>query len=585
MFFGRKETMKIKVGSLFIGGDAPVSIQSMTNTDTRDVEKTVQQIHRLEEVGCELVRVAVPDMEAAQALKSIKEKISIPLIADIHFNYKYALTAMENGVDKVRINPGNIGSSEKVREVARAAEEYGVPIRIGVNAGSLEKPLLEKYGGPTAEALVESAMNQVQMLEQYNFNQIIISLKAAEVTKMIQAYELISEKTGYPLHLGVTEAGTAVRAAVKSGVGIGYLLLKGIGDTLRVSITGSPLQEVLAGREILRSTGVRNIGPEIISCPTCGRCQINLISLAEKVEKELESFPYPLKVAIMGCVVNGPGEAREADIGIAGGRGAGVIFKKGKVVKKVEENQLLEALMEEIHSLAEQNQASADTSKQTLEGPVEHHTRTIAIIPAFNEGKTIGNVVSVLKGVPLIRDIIVVSDGSTDSTAEVAKDLGVKVIELVENRGKGGAMKAGLECTAADVILFLDADLLGLTTSHVYDLIMPVLEGEAEMTVGIFDKGRVATDLAQKVAPYLSGQRAVRRSLLEDISGMDMTRFGVEVALTRHIENSKVKVKEVVLEDMSHVIKEEKMGVIKGLAARAKMYWEIVKFLVVKEHN
>lgn len=584
MIINRKETIKIKVGSMFIGGDAPVSIQSMTNTDTRDVAKTVQQIHNLEEVGCELVRVTVPDMEAAQALGQIKKRISLPLIADIHFNYKYALKAMENGVDKVRINPGNIGSRERVREVARAAEEYGVPIRIGVNAGSLEKRLLEKYGGPTAEALVESALEQVRMLEEFNFNQIIISLKAAEVTKMIKAYELISEKTRYPLHLGVTEAGTAIRAAVKSGVGIGYLLLKGIGDTLRVSITGSPLKEVLAGREILRSSGVREIGPEIISCPTCGRCEIDLISLAEKVEEELETFPHPLKVAIMGCVVNGPGEAREADIGVAGGRGAGVIFKKGEVVKKVEEDKLLEVLMEEIHSLAKDHMNTV-SSIESSDSPGESQARTIAIIPAFNEGKTIGNVVSVLKGVSLIDDIIVVSDGSTDSTAKVAKELGVKVIELVENRGKGGAMKAGLEGTVADVILFLDADLLGLTTSHVYDLVQPVLDGDAEMTVGIFGKGRVATDLAQKVAPYLSGQRAVRRSLLENVSGMDMARFGVEVALTRHIETSRAKVIEVILGDMSHVIKEEKLGVIKGLAARAKMYWEIVKFLVRKEHN
>ncbi|MDO9574763.1 MAG: flavodoxin-dependent (E)-4-hydroxy-3-methylbut-2-enyl-diphosphate synthase, partial [Candidatus Contubernalis sp.] len=309
---------------MFIGGDAPVSIQSMTNTDTRDVEKTVQQILKLQESGCELVRVAVPDMEAAQALKQIKERISLPLIADIHFNYKYALKAIENGVDKVRINPGNIGSRNRVKEVARAAGEYGVPIRIGVTAGSLDKKLLEKYGGPTAEALVESALSQAGMLEDFNFDDIIISLKAADVLKMIKAYELISEKTSYPLHLGVTEAGTAIRSAVKSGVGIGNLLMKGIGDTIRVSITGNPLTEILVAREILRSVGFREIGPEIISCPTCGRCEIDLISLTERVEKQLETFPYPLKVAIMGCVVNGPGEAREADIGIAGGRAAGV---------------------------------------------------------------------------------------------------------------------------------------------------------------------------------------------------------------------------------------------------------------------
>ncbi len=344
----RNKTVQVRAGNVPIGGNSMVSIQSMTNTDTRDIEATVKQIKLLEKAGCELVRVAVPDEEAAGVLGAIKKRIHIPLVADIHFNHRLALKALEQGVDKVRINPGNIGSRERVEEVVNSARNKGVPIRIGVNSGSVEKLLLEKYGGPTAEALVESAMGHVGLLEKLNFTDIVISLKAAEVEKMIEAYLLISKRVDYPLHLGVTEAGTFMRAAVKSSVGIGHLLLKGIGDTIRVSITGDPLEEVMVAREILRSTGLRQIGPEIISCPTCGRCEIDLISLAEEVERRVPPIKYPIKLAIMGCAVNGPGEARQADLGIAGGRGAGVLFKKGKVLRKVPEEELVEELMGEV---------------------------------------------------------------------------------------------------------------------------------------------------------------------------------------------------------------------------------------------
>ncbi len=351
----RNKTLQVKAGNVLIGGGSTISIQSMTNTDTRDVEATVKQIKLLEEVGCELVRVAVPDEEAAGVLGAIKKRINIPLIADIHFNHRLALTALEEGVDKVRVNPGNIGSRERVKEVVNSARDKGVPIRIGVNAGSVEKSILEKYGAPTAEALAESAMGHVRLLEELNFKDIVISLKAAEVEKMIKAYLLISKRVDYPLHLGVTEAGTFMRAAVKSSVGMGHLLLNGIGDTIRVSITGDPLEEIMVAREILRSTGLRLIGPEIISCPTCGRCEIGLISLAEEVERRVRFIKHPIKLAIMGCVVNGPGEAREADIGIAGGRGAGVLFKKGKVLRKVPEDKLVEELMGEVDTyLSEQ---------------------------------------------------------------------------------------------------------------------------------------------------------------------------------------------------------------------------------------
>ncbi|RQD75817.1 MAG: flavodoxin-dependent (E)-4-hydroxy-3-methylbut-2-enyl-diphosphate synthase [Candidatus Syntrophonatronum acetioxidans] len=344
----RENTKKIKVGNVNIGGGSPVSIQSMTNTDTRNTRATVNQIKKLEKLGCELVRVAVPDMEAANKLSEIKGKINIPLIADIHFNYRLALKAIEEGVDKIRINPGNIGNKDRVSAIVRAAAEKSIPIRIGVNAGSIEKRLLEKYGGPTSEALVQSALDQVSLLEELNFDNIIVSLKASNVKTMIDAYTLFSGKTSYPLHLGVTEGGTLMRASVKSSVGIGCLLLRGIGDTLRVSITGDPREEIMVAREILRAAGLRDIGPDIISCPTCGRCEIDLISMVQEIEEKVKFIKYPLKIAIMGCVVNGPGEAREADIGIAGGKGTGVLFKRGKVLKRVPEEKMVEEFLIEI---------------------------------------------------------------------------------------------------------------------------------------------------------------------------------------------------------------------------------------------
>lgn len=343
-----RKTKEVRVGGLSLGGGAPVAIQSMTNTDTRDVEATVRQVRQMEEAGCELVRVAVVDREAAGALGKIKGQINIPLVADIHFNYRLALEALEQGVDKIRINPGNIGSRDRVAAVVEAARQRGVPLRVGVNSGSLEGGLREKYGGPTAEALVESALGQVRLLEEMGFTDIVISLKASEVPLMIKAYRLISQKVNYPLHLGVTEAGTFLPSAVKSSLGIGSLLLEGIGDTLRVSLTGDPVKEMAVAREILRASGTRHLGPEIISCPTCGRCEIDLVSLAEEVEKGLASRKEPLKVAVMGCAVNGPGEAREADIGIAGGKGSGLLFVRGKVVARVPEGRLLEKLLEAI---------------------------------------------------------------------------------------------------------------------------------------------------------------------------------------------------------------------------------------------
>jgi len=335
-----------------IGGGAPVSVQSMTNTDTRDVAATVEQINQLAAAGCEIVRVAVPDAEAAEALKKIKPAITIPLIADIHFDHKLALEAMANGVDGLRINPGNIGSEEKVRAVVDAAKEKGIPIRIGVNAGSLEKKLLERYGHATSEAMVESALNHIAILEKLGFHEIKVSLKASDLPLMLGAYRLLSQKVEYPLHLGVTEAGTVQSGTVKSAVGIGALLAEGIGDTIRVSLTGHPIHEVRVGYEILKAVGLRERGVVLVSCPTCGRCQINLIQVAEEVEKRIQHVAKPLKVAIMGCVVNGPGEAREADIGIAGGKGVGLLFKKGEIVRKVPEGELVETLLEEIEKLA-----------------------------------------------------------------------------------------------------------------------------------------------------------------------------------------------------------------------------------------
>jgi len=350
MDFSRKNTKTVDIGGVKIGGDSPVAIQSMCNTDTRNVSETVTQIKELEKKGCEIIRVAVPDMEAASALKEIKKQINIPLVADIHFDHKLALASMENGADKIRINPGNIGSEEKVKAVVSMAKDMNIPIRIGVNAGSLEKELLEKYG-VSEESLVQSALKEVSILEKLNFENIVISVKTSNVPMTVRAYSMLSDMTDYPLHIGVTESGTPYNGVIKSSVGIGTLLMMGIGDTIRVSLTGDPLEEIRAAKSILKAAGIRNFGAELISCPTCGRTQIDLISLAEKVEKEIEDIDKPIKVAVMGCVVNGPGEAREADIGICGGKGEGLIIKKGEIIKKLPEKELLNALMEEIREL------------------------------------------------------------------------------------------------------------------------------------------------------------------------------------------------------------------------------------------
>jgi len=347
----RNKTKKIKVGNTYIGGDANITVQSMTNTDTRNAEETIRQIKQLEEAGCDIIRCAVPDMEACDALKEIIKYISIPLVADIHFDYRLALKSIDNGVSALRINPGNIGSIEKVKEVAEAAKNKNIPIRIGVNSGSLQKDILERYGKVCPEALVESALEHVRILEDVNFEDIAISIKSSNVMQMIEAYRIISRKTNYPLHLGVTEAGTLWRGTIKSSIGIGTLLTEGIGDTIRVSLTGNPIEEIRVGREILKSVGYLNEGIEFISCPTCGRTQIDLIKIAEEVEKRLVNYNKNLKVAVMGCVVNGPGEAREADIGIAGGNGEGLIFKKGEIVKKVKEEDLVEELVNQIKNM------------------------------------------------------------------------------------------------------------------------------------------------------------------------------------------------------------------------------------------
>jgi len=346
----RKLTKKVLLGSLPVGGGSPVTVQSMTNTDTRDIDATVGQIHRLQQAGCEIVRVAVPDQAAAKALAEIKQQIAIPLVADIHFDYRLALSAVEAGVDKLRINPGNIGSRERIEAVVKAASERKIPIRIGVNSGSLEKELLQKYGWPTAEAMVESALRHVSLLEKLGFEEIVISLKSSDVPVTIRAYELISEKVNYPLHVGITETGTLKAGAIRSAVGIGTVLAQGIGDTIRVSLTSDPIEEVEVGFEILKCLGLRQRGPTVISCPTCGRAQIDVIRLTEEVERRVRNIEEPLKIAVMGCVVNGPGEAREADFGIAGGKGEGLIFRQGKVIKKVKENQLVDALLKEIES-------------------------------------------------------------------------------------------------------------------------------------------------------------------------------------------------------------------------------------------
>ena len=347
----RRKTKKIYIGDVAIGGDAPISVQSMTNTDTRDIESTVRQIHELEKAGCEIIRVAVPDEEAAEALKSIKEQISIPLVADIHFSHRLALMAVEAGVDGLRINPGNIKLKHKVREIVEAAKDKGIPIRIGVNAGSLDQRLVKSFGGVNARAMVESALGHIEILESLNFFDIEVSVKASNILLMLEAYRMLAKEVDYPFHIGVTEAGTLEYGTVKSAVGIGILLSEGLGDTIRVSLTTHPKHEVRVGYQILKSLGLRQRGVEIISCPTCGRTEIDIISLAASVERKLENLDKSIKVAVMGCVVNGPGEAREADIGIAGGKRYGLIFRKGKVIKKVKEHLLLEELVKEIEKI------------------------------------------------------------------------------------------------------------------------------------------------------------------------------------------------------------------------------------------
>lgn len=344
----RKMTREVQVGNVKIGGGNPIIIQSMCNTDTRDVAATVKQILQMEEAGCELVRVAILDMEAANAVEEIKKHIHIPLVADIHFDYKLALRVMELGIDKVRINPGNIGEESRIRQVVEKAKKKNIPIRIGVNSGSLEKDLIEKYGGVTPQGLVESALRHVRILEKYDFHNIIVSIKASDVPFSLEAYSLLSQSIDYPIHVGITEAGTVYSGTIKSAVGIGAILAAGIGDTLRVSLTGDPIEEIRAAKEILKSLGLRKFGIELISCPTCGRTQIDLISIANEVERLCRGIDKNLKVAVMGCVVNGPGEAREADVGIAGGKGEGLLFKKSQIIKKVKEHELVSALMEEI---------------------------------------------------------------------------------------------------------------------------------------------------------------------------------------------------------------------------------------------
>ena len=347
----RKQKRIVNIGGVKIGGDNPVAIQSMCNTDTRDVKATVNQIHELENAGCEIIRVAVPDMVAAKAVADIKKQIHIPLVVDIHFDYRLALECMKNGADKVRINPGNIGDRDRVKQVVEMAKEREIPIRIGVNGGSLERELLQKYGGVTADALVESAMGHVAILDELNFNNVVVSIKISDVPKMLCAYRKFNEISDIPLHIGVTESGTLKGGTVKSAVGIGALLAEGIGDTMRVSLTANPVEEIYAAYDIQKVLGMRKTGAEIVSCPTCGRTQLDLISIANEVEKRAANIDKPIKIAVMGCAVNGPGEAREADIGIAGEKGEGLIFKKGEIIKKVPQDRLVDELMKEIETL------------------------------------------------------------------------------------------------------------------------------------------------------------------------------------------------------------------------------------------
>ena len=349
----REHTKVIKIGDRVIGGGNPILIQSMTNTKTEDVEATVAQILRLEEAGCEIIRCTVPTMEAALALKEIKKQIHIPLVADIHFDYRMAIAAMENGADKIRINPGNIGSIDRIKAVVDCAKERNIPIRIGVNSGSLEKELVEKYNGVTAEGIVESALDKVKIVEDLGYDNLVVSIKSSDVLMCVRAHELIAEKCKYPLHVGITESGTVFSGNIKSSVGLGIILSQGIGDTIRVSLTGDPVEEIKTAKLVLRTLGLRKGGIEVVSCPTCGRTQIDLIKLANEVETLVAGIPLDIKVAVMGCVVNGPGEAKEADIGIAGGKGEGLLIKKGEIIKKVPEDQLLAVLKEELLNWSE----------------------------------------------------------------------------------------------------------------------------------------------------------------------------------------------------------------------------------------
>lgn len=344
----REKTKTIQIGDRKIGGGNPILIQSMTNTKTEDIQATVAQILELESAGCEIIRCTVPTMEAAKALADIKRQIHIPLVADIHFDYKMAVAAMENGADKIRINPGNIGSADKVKIVVDAARERNIPIRVGVNSGSLEKNLVEKYGGVTAEGIVESALDKVHMIEEQGYDNLVISIKSSDVLMCVKAHELLADKTPYPLHVGITESGTVQSGNIRSAIGLGLILHQGIGDTIRVSLTGNPVEEIKSAKLILRTLGLRKGGIEVVSCPTCGRTQIDLIGLATKVEKLVEDYPLDIKVAVMGCAVNGPGEAKEADLGVAGGIGEGLLIKRGEIIRKIPEDQLLAALKEEL---------------------------------------------------------------------------------------------------------------------------------------------------------------------------------------------------------------------------------------------
>ncbi len=347
----RRQTRQVMVGNVGVGSQHPISIQSMTNTDTRDVTSTLHQIRRLHEAGCEIVRLAVPDVEAAEALKQITAQSPVPVVADIHFDYRLALSAIANGVQKVRINPGNIGDKHRVREVVLAAKEKQIPIRIGVNGGSLDKALLYKYGGVSAQAIVESALHHIDLLEQHQFEDIIVALKSSDIQLTYEAYQLLETKVNYPFHIGLTEAGTVFRGTIKSSMAMGALLLKGLGDTMRISLTGDPVEEVKVGREILKSLDLRNFGIKFVSCPTCGRCQLDLERIAQSIENRLEGVNKSLTVAIMGCAVNGPGEAKEADIGIAGGKDSALVFKKGEIVGKYTEDEVIEVLYREIMNM------------------------------------------------------------------------------------------------------------------------------------------------------------------------------------------------------------------------------------------